>query len=104
LGRDVTSVSTGGELAGNSASQIEITVYTTDPCGRCGRAKELLQAHGLTYREVNLAKDPVGRRRLVELTGHMTFPQIVIDGKPLGGFKELVEADDRGELEQLAVA
>jgi hypothetical protein len=28
----------------------------------------------------------------------MTFPQIVIDGRPLGGFKELVEADSRGEL------
>jgi glutaredoxin 3 len=80
----------------------EITLYTTEPCGRCHRAKELLAAHGLVYREVNLVKDPIGRRRLSELTGHMTFPQIVIDGRPLGGFKELLEADGRGELEELA--
>jgi glutaredoxin 3 len=82
--------------------QPDITVYTTEPCGRCHRAKELLEMHGLAYREVSLVKDPVGRRRLTELTGHMTFPQIVIDGRPLGGFKELVEADGRGELEALA--
>jgi glutaredoxin 3 len=82
----------------------DITVYTTEPCGRCERAKELLAAHGLDYREINLVKDPVGRQKLSELTGFMTFPQIVIDGRPLGGFKELVEADDRGELEELATS
>ena len=84
------------------SAQLEITVYTTDPCARCIRAKDLLSARGLAFVEVNLAKDPVGRRRLVEFTGQMTFPQIVIGGKPLGGFQELVEADRDGRLERLA--
>ena len=84
------------------SAQLEITVYTTDPCARCIRAKDLLQAHGLAFQEVNLAKDPVGRRRLAKFTGHLTFPQIVIDGKPLGGFQELLEADQQGHLAQLA--
>jgi glutaredoxin 3 len=79
----------------------DITLYTTEPCGRCHRSKALLEDHGLMYREVNLAKDPVGRRELVELTGRMTFPQIVIDGRPLGGEEELVEAARSGELEKL---
>ena len=55
----------------------------------------------LVFEEVNLAKDPVGRRELAEFTGRMTFPQIVIDGQPLGGFQELVEADEAGRLESL---
>ena len=80
----------------------EITVYTTDPCARCIRAKDLLALRRLEFVEVNLAKDPVGRRCLAEFTGHMTFPQIVIDGQPIGGFAELQEADERGLLEQLA--
>jgi glutaredoxin 3 len=84
------------------SEQLEITVYTTDPCARCIRAKDLLSSRGLAFVEVNLAKDPVGRRRLVEFTGQMTFPQIVIGGKPLGGFQELVEADRQGRLERLA--
>jgi glutaredoxin 3 len=80
----------------------EILVYTTEPCRRCLRAKELIASRGLAYTEVNLAKDPVGRRALVKQTGQVTFPQIVIDGRPLGGFEQLVEADERGELEALA--
>jgi hypothetical protein len=32
----------------------------------------------------------------------MTFPQIVIGGQPLGGFQELLEADQQGRLAQLA--
>ena len=63
----------------------EIVVYTTDPCARCIRAKDLLSARGLSFREVNLAKDPVGRRRLAEVTGHKNFPQKVIGADPRGG-------------------
>jgi glutaredoxin 3 len=80
----------------------EITVYTTDPCARCIRAKDLLTHRRLEFVEVNLAKDPVGRRRLAEFTGFMTFPQIVIDGRPIGGLAELQDADEAGLLEKLA--
>ena len=82
--------------------QPEIVLYTTDPCARCIRAKDLLRARGLVFVEVNLAKDPIGRRRLAEFTGHMTFPQIVIGDEPVGGFQDLVEADRDGRLEKLA--
>ena len=84
-----------------SNGQPSITLYTTDPCARCIRAKDLLRLRKLEFREVNLAKDPVGRRELAAFTGHMTFPQIVIDGRPLGGFAELQAADESGELERL---
>lgn len=86
----------------SGAEKPQITLYTTEPCARCHRAKALLTAHHLEYVEVNLVKDPRGRRELVELTGHTTFPQIVIDGRPLGGFQELMDADGRGELAALA--
>jgi glutaredoxin 3 len=79
----------------------DITLYTTDPCARCHRSKALLEQHGLAYREVNLAGDPEGRKELVELTGRMTFPQIVIDGQPLGGEEELAEAARNGVLSRL---
>jgi glutaredoxin 3 len=78
-----------------------ITLYTTDPCARCIRAKDLLVKRELAFVEVNLAKDPVGRRELAEFTGRLTFPQIVIDGQPIGGFQELLEADENGVLERL---
>jgi glutaredoxin 3 len=81
-----------------------VTVYTTEPCGFCHQAKALLQARGVDYREVNLAKDPVGRAELVALTGQMTFPQVVIGQRAVGGFRELLEADRDGRLTALLAA
>ena len=80
----------------------QITVYTTDPCSFCTRAKQLLDQRGLAYDEINLAKDPAGRAALLEKTGMMSFPQIIIDGEPVGGFMELVQVDQQGRLRDLA--
>jgi hypothetical protein len=34
----------------------------------------------------------------------MTFPQVLISGRPLGGFRELLEADRDGVLDELLAA
>jgi glutaredoxin 3 len=81
-----------------------VTVYTTEPCGFCRQAKSLLQARGVEFREVNLAKDPGGRANLAALTGQMTFPQIVVGRRSIGGFRELLEADRSGLLGDLLAA
>ncbi len=81
-----------------------ITVYTTEPCAYCRVAKTLLAKRDVPYDEINLAKDPEGRAELVRLTGMMTFPQVVIDGEPMGGYQELVAADRSGRLADFAEA
>jgi glutaredoxin 3 len=86
------------------ADENGVTVYTTEPCGFCRQAKALLQARGVAFREVNLAKDPDGRADLVALTGQMTFPQVVVGVRSIGGFRELLEADRAGTLDSLLAA
>ena len=81
-----------------------VTLYTTEPCGFCRQAKALLESRGIDYREVNLAKDSAGRADLVALTGQLTFPQIVVGERSIGGFRELLEADRDGRLPQLLAA
>jgi glutaredoxin 3 len=81
-----------------------VVLYTTEPCGFCRQAKVLLEARGVDFREVNLAKDPGGRAELVALTGQMTFPQIVVGKRAIGGFRELLEADRAGSLDVLLAA
>jgi len=78
-----------------------VVLYTTDPCGFCRQAKALLTSRGITYVEVNLSKDPVGRADLVNRTGQMTFPQVLVGERAIGGFRELLEADRDGTLESL---
>ena len=86
------------------ADDKRITLYTTEPCAFCRQAKALLAARGLEYDEVNLAKDPRGRIDLVKRTGQMTFPQILVGERSIGGFRELIEADREGTLKALFAA
>lgn len=81
-----------------------VTMYTTESCPFCSSAKALLAKRKVEYTEVNLARDPDGRAALAEKTGMVTFPQIVIDGEPLGGFQELLAADRAGRLTELLAA
>ncbi|HEV3283737.1 MAG TPA: glutaredoxin domain-containing protein [Solirubrobacteraceae bacterium] len=82
----------------------EITVYSTDACSFCSRVKGLLETHGVTFLEINLSKDPAGRAELAARTGMMSFPQVLINGKLLGGFAELHAAAESGALEDLLAA
>ena len=79
----------------------KVTVYTTDPCRRCGNAKAILDRYGAKYEEVNLAKDPVGRAELARKTGLLTFPQIVVEDETIGGLDDLRAADESGRLAKL---
>ena len=91
-------------VADNNHKNNAITLYTADPCGFCRQAKALLAARGVEYHEVNLTKDPDGRADLVRRTGQMTFPQIVVGDRSIGGFRELLEADREGTLQTLLAA
>ncbi len=82
----------------------EVTVYTTDPCAFCARAKGILKSRGVEFEEINLAKDPDGRVELAQRTGMMTFPQVIIGDQLVGGFNELQAAARSGRLDDLLAA
>ena len=75
-----------------------VTVYTLSGCVHCERARVLLRRRGIPFREVRGDGVAAFRRRLRELTGGATVPQIVIDGTPIGGASELARIDRRGLL------
>jgi glutaredoxin 3 len=81
-----------------------VLVYSTDPCSFCANAKTLLARRGIEFEEINLGKDPAGRSELAARTGMLSFPQILIDGELVGGFRELLQADQSGRLGQLLAA
>ena len=82
----------------------DIVIYTTEPCSFCARVKGILSSRGVSFSEVNLTKDPTGRVELVQKTGMMTFPQVLVDGELLGGYAELQAAADNGTLDDLLAA
>jgi glutaredoxin 3 len=76
-----------------------VRVYSTRWCGYCIRAKALLESRGIEYEEISLDGDPRFRQKLFDLTGGWTVPQILIDGRPIGGYTELWRFDRDGRLD-----
>jgi glutaredoxin 3 len=75
-----------------------IEIYTTQSCPFCVRAKRLLDARGIPFREIDVGTDDALRASIIERTGRRTVPQIFIDGRSIGGFEELAALDAAGEL------
>jgi glutaredoxin 3 len=75
-----------------------VLIYTTTWCGYCARAKALLDSREIDYDEVNLDDEPQFRQKLLDLTGGWTVPQILVDGRPIGGYTELWRLDKSGRL------
>ena len=81
-----------------------IQIYTTRWCGFCVRAKTLLDSRGLAYQEIALDDDPGFRQTVLDATGGWTVPQVLIDGRPIGGYTELWRLDREGCLDDLRAA
>jgi glutaredoxin 3 len=75
-----------------------VVLFSTDSCTFCEHARSLLTKRGVAFEEVNLGPHPELQAELAEVTGLETFPQIIVDGEPLGGLNELRAADTRGTL------
>ena len=79
-----------------------IRIYTTAWCGLCLQAKALLERRALPFEEISLDDDPAFRQTVFELGGRWTVPLVLIDGEPVGGFRELAALDRAGALQALA--
>ena len=66
--------------------------------------KGLLSSRGVEFAEVDLTGDRDAQVELVQQTGMMTFPQVLVGERLLGGFSELEAAVRSGRLEALLAA
>jgi glutaredoxin 3 len=62
----------------------------------------MLDKWDIPFEEVRIDTDSNAMREFSKVTnGARSVPQIVIDGKPIGGFDELTEMHMDGELDEL---
>lgn len=76
-------------------------MYMTNWCPYCQQAKALLGSLGVQWNEINIEMEGLSRVDLANLTGGHTVPQIMIDGKSIGGFSELYALHQSGALKEL---
>jgi glutaredoxin-like YruB-family protein len=66
----------------------KVQIYTTNVCPWCIKAKEFFKENKISYTEKNVQKDPKLADELLEKSGQMGVPVIVIDGKAIIGFNK----------------
>jgi glutaredoxin 3 len=81
------------------AARVEI--YTTDFCGYCTRAKNLLASKGAAFSEIRAGADPDKRREMIQRSQGTTYPQIFINGRHVGGSDDIHDLDRAGRLDAL---
>tara|TARA_Y100001970_G_C14215035_1_gene849151 strand:- start:988 stop:1203 length:216 start_codon:yes stop_codon:yes gene_type:complete len=64
-------------------------------------AKKLLDDIGLSYKEIDIEENNINRDKLANLTGGFTVPQIIINEQAIGGFTELFQLNQSGQLMEL---
>ena len=82
-----------------------VKIFSTASCPICDKTKKLLNKWGVAYIEAKVDSDNAALREMSTLTdGARTVPQIVIDGKWIGGFTDLTMLHMDGELDELIAA
>ena len=79
-------------------SDSKVLIYSTSWCGPCANAKRLLKENGISFEEIDIENIGMTRDDLFKITGGRTVPQIVVDGKTIGGYTDLVELYSNGLL------
>lgn len=79
----------------------KITVYGSERCSYCTAARMLLNEKGLAFEHILITGNDGARERMEALTNGRTVPQVVINDTPVGGFDELYEMEQSGELDRL---
>ena len=79
-----------------------VIMYSTGTCPICNKTKTLLGKWKIDYAEIRIDTDDSLLKEYRQATqGARTVPQILIDGKLIGGFSELTEMHMGGELDHL---
>jgi len=85
-----------------SKKQAQILIYSRDMCPYCDAAKNLLKQKGVKFEEINISEKPELRDEFIKKAApRRTFPQIFIDDKSVGGFDDINELEQKGELDKL---
>ncbi|MGH2509958.1 MAG: glutaredoxin family protein [Ktedonobacteraceae bacterium] len=66
--------------------QKSVTIYSTPTCHFCAQAEEFFKEKGIEFTNYDVASDAARRQEMIQLTGQLGVPVIVIGGEVVIGF------------------
>ena len=82
-------------------SQPRVTVYATDWCPYCMRARSLLKSKGVEFEEIDVDAQPKARAEMESRSGRRSVPQIFVGDTHVGGCDDLMALDAAGRPDPL---
>lgn len=80
----------------------DVTIYTKPGCPYCHRAKGLLSRKGVSFSEIDIARERHRREEMIERAGGgTTVPQIFVGRRHVGGCDDLFALERAGKLDPL---
>jgi glutaredoxin 3 len=84
---------------------METKIYTLAYCPFCKKAKNILREQNICFKEIDVTaeEDKYSKElsREFEIKGEITYPQIIINGKRIGGCSDLEEMVVNHALEKI---
>jgi glutaredoxin 3 len=81
-------------MSETNKTQPRVIIFSTPTCGFCNAAKSYMRSKGISFRDVDVARDQSAARDMVRRSGQMGVPVIDIGGKIVVGF-------DRPKIDRL---
>lgn len=78
-----------------------VIVYGNETCAYCGAARMLLKRKGVDFEDISVSRDDGARAAMEARSGRTSVPQVFIGDHHVGGFDELCELDQTGELDKM---
>lgn len=74
-----------------------VTIYSTPTCTFCNAAKEYFTEKNVDYTEIDVAADPTKAQEMVQKTGQMGVPVIIIEKD---GNEEVIVGFDKQKINE----
>ncbi len=81
---------------------MNIELYTVDYCPYCKKALSFLNEKGVEYKNHDITENEDEMRKELgekyDIKGYVTVPQIIVDGKNIGGYTDMINLYSTGAL------
>lgn len=67
----------------------EVKIYTTKICPACDKAKNFFKERNILYKEIDVSDDEEAREEMMDISGQMGVPVIVIGNEVVLGFRPI---------------
>ncbi len=76
----------------------KIQIYTVDYCPYCKKALAFLREHNVEFENIDITDNESEMReqlgKMYNIEGRVTVPQIIVDGKRIGGCDDMLANPD----------